>query len=85
MSGHFEDFELSVHLQRLTTVEAVMSGNPGQYLGFILAKTPREHGNTVAPDPTDTDQSHTLVCGRKSRILKRLLASEFKWIEPPAR
>jgi hypothetical protein len=79
--------EVSVHLARLTTQEKVLASRPDEGMVEIVAGLPRSLGLIVAYDPTDDDQSHSLICSPMGGSIKksdaRKLADAAGWLVLP--
>jgi hypothetical protein len=79
--------EVSVHLARLTTQEKVLASRPDDGIVEIFAGLPRSLGLILVYDPTDNDQSHSLICSRIGGSIKksdaRKLADAARWLVKP--
>ncbi|HWQ36014.1 MAG TPA: hypothetical protein VNQ79_24440 [Blastocatellia bacterium] len=58
--------EVSVHLARLTSQEKVLLRKPDNGLVEITAAIPRSVNHIVTLDPTEEDESHSLICPPES-------------------
>lgn len=78
--------EVSVHLARLTTQEKALSARPDNGLVEISAAIPRSVNHIVTLDPTEEDESHSLICpsealsksGRK--MAARKMSEAARWL-----
>jgi hypothetical protein len=79
--------EISVHLARLTTQEKVLASRPDDGMVEIVAGLPRSLNLIVVYDPTEDDQSHSLICppvgGNIKKNAARKLADDARWLVKP--
>lgn len=80
--------EVSVHLARLTTREEALRDRLDDGLVELEAVVPRSIGLIVAFDPTENDQSHSLICapsgGKISKMQARRMVDAARWLIRPA-
>lgn len=76
------DPEVSVHLARLTSFEALGVQWPERGLGRIVARDPRSLGLDVLHDPLPSDPSHSLIRGNSSRENCKRLAEMTDIVVP---
>jgi hypothetical protein len=79
--------EVSVHLARLTTSEEALRDRPDDGLVELEAVVPRSIGLIVAFDPTENDQSHSLICapsgGKINKTQARRMVDAARWLIRP--
>jgi len=87
--------EVSVHLGRLTSQEAVLAMYPQPYLAQLLAEVPRsvnpKHNVAHVPEEGDGDDSHCLICPpddlgvNERRKAAKAMAKRARFLVPPPR
>ena len=88
-SAAFEDSAdgspLSVHIGRLTSTTAVLSGPHGLYaIAAFRTRLARECGFIVVADPNPDDPSHALVVGNKTTPKRKRIVKGCWWVQRPA-
>jgi hypothetical protein len=83
------DGQVSVHLAKLTTVEAALADYPDNGLVQICAGLPRSLDHSVIYDPTPEDPSHTVIVPPQNKTKKsrlhdaKRMAEEARWLLYP--
>jgi len=83
------DGQVSVHLARLTTVDAALADHPEKGLVEITAGLPRSLGHKVVYDREPEDHSHTLIVppqnqsNNSRRRDAKLMAEAARWLMYP--
>ncbi len=81
--------EISVHLAKLTTQEKALAAHTEKGLVEILVSLPRALGHSVVYDPTEDDDSHSLICPPQNQTEKtrnrdaRKMAEAAHWLVYP--
>jgi hypothetical protein len=79
-----DDGPLSVEIERLTSVEVMLSDHEGYLIAAISAGIARGEGLSIVMDPLEGHPGHALVIGAKGNNRRRRLAKASWWIVPPA-
>jgi hypothetical protein len=61
----------------------VLAGHGGFSLAAITAGLARECGQAVLRDPLPDEPAHALVAGKKTRSVRRKMATGAEWVVPP--
>ncbi len=61
-----------------------LAGHAGFSLVAFSARDARACGLAIERDPTPEEPAHGLVCGAKTKSVKRRLARASHWVVPPA-
>ena len=63
--------------------EDAVQRHEGFSLGAITAGLARECRQRVARDPLPDEPAHALVCGKKTKGVRRTFAKQVEWVIPP--
>ncbi len=85
--GAFNDEEMSVHLgdvlTRIGKDPKTVVAHP-YCLVSLIARVARDNGQTIVRSPTDEDESHGAVNGRKPKSVLNALKAAASWeVAPP--
>ncbi len=80
--------EVSIHLEKIIKEQAkALEGKPDDGLVEIEAGFPRSLNHKIVSDPTDTDESHSLICppnmANSRRKAAKKMALHARWLVYP--
>ena len=64
--------------------DSALSGHSGFALASFTAGLAKECGQSIVRDPLPEEPAHALVCGTKTKAIRRRLAREATWVVSPS-
>ncbi len=79
-SAAFKDLETSVYWQKYTTPSEIVVDYKDFHVAALQAKIPRQESQEVRHDPTKEEYAHSLIVGKKTQRIAKVLAQNCTFV-----